>query len=218
MQRLFWLKVQDQVAFLLVLEETRVMFYRVSSSLLGLQKNIDKAVAALNQGGELTTSGSKLMKSIDLASISRFWVAPNNMSITIFGDGEKPAKILFTPQTKEADAIYQVIAARTGKTFEASKEEIGVFEALIGPIVALVLVGIFWGMLYHNATELAAGNAIEIGERNRVIQELLAWLAGFLGVNGTLALGAVLLIPIVAETGKQIISRPERTVYLPALR
>ena len=59
---------------------------------------------------------------------------------------------------------------------------------------------------------MESGEEVNVTGRRSLYKQLFAWIAGMLGVNGTLGLGAVLLILILGWATMRVVKRPQRTI------
>src|SRR5262249_3133839 len=100
-------------------------------------------------------------------------------------------------------------------TYQPTKEEIGVGEALLPPVITGAVGGLLWYGIYSSASDLAAGKEIEIRGRRQGMKRMLVWVAELLGPTGATVLGVALLVLIVGWLAMRIIRRPQRTVWLP---
>ena len=86
-------------------------------------------------------------------------------------------------------------------------------EAVLPPVILGVIIGFFWAMLYLTAGDIASGKEVEVHGRRSFYKQIFAWLAGILGVNGSLILGAGLLLWILWWATMRLVRRPQRTVW-----
>lgn len=194
---------------------TAVSLLKVTGLSLTLKRKVQGVLEALQQGQDPSAVGAKSVKTIDARSISKAELSPGNASLTLHGGDDGTKTLKFSPADNTADAILQTILAQAGRNFQPKQEEIGVVEALIPPVFFGGVGGLFWGLIYHAAGKMAAGEEIEVKGRRQGLQQLLIWAAELLGTNGTIAVGVVLLVLILGWAANRIIHRPERTVWLP---
>jgi hypothetical protein len=217
MEPRIWLRTEEKWAYILLLRDFEVFRLKVTGSMMTLKRNLKAVLDALEQGKEPTAAGAKSVETLDVRAIGKAEVAPGNNSLTLHSEGEKPTTLSFTTADSDADAILRAILERSGRTYQPSQEEIGVVEALLPPLFVGGITGLFWAGVYSAASEMAAGNAVEVeGIRRRGLKRLLITVAEILGMNGTIAVGVLLLILIVGWAVNRIVRRPERTVWLPA--
>ena len=122
-------------------------------------------------------------------------------------------KLSFSIGDNKAGEIARAVVARTGRSFREGKQDITAFEAVLPPLILGVLLGFFWTLLYLAAGDLESGKELNTTGRRGLWKALFAWIAEMLGVNGTLILGAVLLLLILGWATNRVVRRPQRTVW-----
>jgi hypothetical protein len=211
-----WSKSEEKWAYVLLLRNEEVHRIKITGNMLTLKRNLNAALEALQQGKDPSELGAKSVETLKVGTISKAEVSPENNSLTLYGDGEKPQELAYTSAESNADEIMRAIFAKTGKNFQSAQEPISAIDALLPPIFLGVLGGLFWGAIYQSAGQIASGQELEVhGARRRGFQRIMISLAEILGTNGTILVGVVLLVLIVGWAAKRIIHRPERTVWLP---
>ena len=211
-----WMKKEEKWAYILVLRGHEVSRLKVAGSVMNLKGRIKAVLEALEEGKAPAEAGAKSVESLDARTISKAQVDPGNGSLTLYGEGEKPAELAYSSGEKDAGEILQAILAQSGKTFEPKQEEIGVVEAVLPPVFVGGIGGLLWWAIYDSAVRIAAGEVVEAGHKRRGVQKLMISVAGMLGPNGTIAAGALLLALVLAWLAMRVVKRPERTVWLPA--
>ena len=130
--------------------------------------------------------------------------------------GTKPT-VTFAPDEKNADVILRTILAQAGRSFHESKEEIGVVEAVLPPLILGAIGGFFMFGVYSAAGEIEQGEELEVtGLRRRGLKRLLIFAAQILGTKGSMAAGVVLGVATLGWMIRRIVRRPERAVWVPA--
>ncbi|WZO98315.1 hypothetical protein EP7_005375 [Isosphaeraceae bacterium EP7] len=217
MESRIWLKSEEKWAYILMLREFEVFKLKVTGSMITLKRNLKAVLDALEQGKAPADAGAKWVETLDVRTIAKAEVDPGNSGLTLHSEGDKPTSISYSTGDSDADTILQTILERSGRTYQPTQEEVGVVEAVLPPLFVGGIVGLFLGGVYSAATEIAAGNDVEVdGLRRRGLKRLLITIAEIIGVNGSIAIGVILLALIVAWIIRRIVHRPERTVWLPA--
>lgn len=216
METLIWTKAEEKWAYILVLRGAEVHRLKVTGSILTLKRNLKAVLEALEQGAAPSDAGAKSVETLDVRTIAKAEVSPENSSLTLKGEGDKAKELTYSAADSNAGEILQAILARSGRSFQQTQEEIDAIEAVLPPIFVGGVGGLLWGLVYHSAGKLASGETVEVeGVRRRGLQRMLITVAEILGVNGTIAVGVVLLALVVGWAAKRLIHRPLRTVWLP---
>lgn len=218
MESQIWTKAEEKWAHILVMRGYEIHCLKVTGNMLTLKRNLKGVLEALEQGRAPSDAGAKSVEALDARTIAKAEVSPGNGSLTLHGEGDSPKKLTFGTSDGNADAILRAILAQSGRSFLPTQEEIGIVEALIPPAIIGVLGGLFWAGVYQAAGRMANGEAVEVTRvRRRGLQRVLIWVAEMLGTGGTVAIGVVLLVLILAWAARRVIRRPERTVWLPEI-
>lgn len=210
-----WMKKEEKWAYILVLRGHEVSRLKVTGSAFTLKGRIKAVMEALEQGTAPAEAGAKSVESLDARTIAKAQVDPDNGSLTLYGEGEKPAELAYSSGEKDAGEILQAILAQSGKTFEPAQEEIGVVEAVLPPVILGGIGAALWFAVYSSANE-PAGKEIEVHGRRQGMKRMLIMIGQTLGPNGAIAVGAVLAALILGWMAMRIVKRPERTVWRPA--
>ena len=218
MDQQIWVKSEEKWATILVLRGDEVSRLKITGNMLTLKRKVQGVLEALEQGRAPSDAGakSKSVETLDARAIAKAELSPGNGSLTLHGGGDAAKALNFSAADNKADEILRAILARSGRTFQPTREEIGVVEALLPPAIVGGLAGLFWAGVYQSANELATGKDVEVkGFRRRGLQRLLIGVAEILGTGGTVAVGVVLLVLVLGWAARRIVHRPERTVWLP---
>ena len=207
MESQIWSRSEKSWTMILVLTDHEVHKLKVIPDLLTLNRNIQKALDALHEGQDPTKVGAKSVETLDVRCIGKAEVRPNDQSFILHNAGEGAKRLIFVTGNPGAGAIVEAILDRSGRSYEPKKEEVSVFCALLEPVLCGAFGGILCAWLYHTASKIAAGEEIVAKARNQVAEQALIWLAGTLGVNGSLAICVTLLVFIVAWTARRIVHR-----------
>jgi hypothetical protein len=220
MEAQLWVKLQDEErwADILVLRGQEVYRLTVIADIKGLRHKLAPALEALQSGQDPQSLKADRVKSLNAQTITKADVSPDNEKLTLYYGENGSKKLIHSTGDNNAGAILQEILAQSGKTFQPVEVEIGASEALAGPVVVGVMAMAVVALIYANAGRMAAGQEVEVEGRNRIAGFLrsLKWMAQLLGPIGTIAVGAVVLILIVAWAVRSVTHRPKRTVWLPA--
>jgi hypothetical protein len=215
METQIWSKSEEKWAYILALRGHEVHRLKVTGNMLTLKRNVKAVLEALEQGQAPSDVGAKSVESLDARTISKAEVTPENSSLTLHGGEDGSKELAYSTGDSNAGEILQAILAKSGRAFEASREAFTVFEALVSPVIIGAFAGFLWWAVYHSAGQLAAGEELEAHGRRAGLQRMMFWVAEFLGVNGTVAVGAALLVLTIGWAAMRIVKRPERTVWLP---
>lgn len=217
METQIWSELEEKRATVLVLRGHEVHRLRVHGSMVTLKRNVKAVIEGLEQGLAPTEVKAKSVETLDVPSITKAEIDPENRTLRLYGPGAdgKEQMLSFMSDEPNADGILRTILARGNQTFQPMLEPISVAEALLPPGIVGVLGALFWAGLYQSAGELAAGNVVEVHGRRRGLQQLMHWIAEVLGVTGVIAVGVVLLTLILGWAAKRIVKRPERTAWVP---
>jgi hypothetical protein len=216
MESRIWSKSEEKWAYILMLRGQEVHCLKVTGNMLTLKRNVKAVLEALEQGQAPAEVGAKSVETLDARTITKAELSPGNTSLTLHGGAEGSKQLAYTTGNSDANEILRTILAQTGRTFQATQEEIGVVEALAPPGIVGAVAGLGWVAVYSAAGKMAAGEEVEVnGVRRRGLKRMLIWVAEILGPTGTIAVGAVLLVLILGWAAARVIRRPQRTVWLP---
>lgn len=215
METQIWSKAEQKWAYILILRGREVHCLKVTGNMLTLKRNLKSTLEALEEGRPLAEAGGKVVASLDVQRISKAEVSPENSSLTLYGDGDSPAKLNYSTGDGDADKILAAVIERSGRTFATNQEDIGAVEAVLPLAIFGGIGGLFWMGVYQSAGQLAAGEQVEARGRRKGMQQILIWIAELLGVHGAIAIGVVGLTLIIGWAVSRIVKRPQRTVWPP---
>lgn len=207
-----WSRVEEKRGIVLALRGEDL--HRLEVTGKTARRDVPRILEALEEGQEPATVGARSIESLTLSSIGQVRVSPDQDDVEFRAGGDGGAILKFSTSGNLAGEIARAVLAGTGRTFREGREEITATEAVVPPAIVGVIVGALWTLLYMTAGQIAAGKAIEIHGRRAGLKRLCVMAAETLGVNGTLVLGAVLLLSIVAWATMRFLRRPHRTVWL----
>ncbi|MEW4569802.1 hypothetical protein AB1L88_18210 [Tautonia sp. JC769] len=210
-----WSKSQEKRAHVLALRGNEVSLVSLSGNMFTLKKKLKEVIERLEAGDDPSQLKAGSVATIDAASIARARVSPGNDSLTLHGGPDGSKTLSFPTADGNASEILQAILGRAGRSFQSTREDIGVFEAIIPPAIVGGLGGLFWMGTYDAATRLASGEAVEATGRRQGMKRLLIGVADTLGTTGTIAVGVGLLALVLGWAFLRITRRPQRTVWLP---
>ena len=196
-------------ADILMLRGHEVCSLRVMGDVLTLKRNVKAVIDELKKG-QPPPSGTwaKWFKTLDARTLGKAVVNEDNSSLSLQGGGDGSTKLTYPTDDFNADEIVQVILAKCGRTFQPTKEQIGVVEALIPPAILGAVGGLcWWAVLYQPAGRIAAGEELQRVRRS-ISQRLLLWVAELLGTGGTVVVGVLLLVLILGGAAKRVARRP----------
>ena len=206
-----WSKVEEKRGVILALRGDEV--HRIEVSGNNARQDASRIIGALQQGQEPSAVGANSVDSLKLASIGQARVSPDQDDVEFRAEGENGKTLKFAIGDNKAGEIARAVLAGAGRPFREEKQDITAVEAVMPPLILGVLIGFFWTLLYLTAGQLESGEDVKTTGRRSLYKQLFAWIAGMLGVNGTLGLGAVLLALILAWATMRVVKRPQRTVW-----
>jgi hypothetical protein len=206
-----WSKVEEKRGIVLALRGDEVHRLEISGN--KARQDVPRIIEALQQGQEPGAVGANSVQSLKLASIGQARVSPDQDDVEFHAEGENGSPLKFTTVGKQASEIARTILARTGRPFREDREDITAVEAVMPPLIIGVILGVVWALLYGAAGQVASGEEIEVHGRRAGLKRLFIMVAEMLGVNGTLVLGAVLLLWILGWATMRVVRRPQRTVW-----
>lgn len=169
----------------------------------------------MQEGQEPSTLGANSSSALKVGSIGRAQVCEDNTLVEFHPEGENGKPVKFASGDKKGAEIIRSVLARAGRPYREEKQDITAVEAVLPPIIIGVIVGFVWTMIYWTAGKIASGENVEVSGRRRGLQQMFVWVAEMLGLNGTLAVGAVLLLAIIGWATMRVVRRPQRTVWQP---
>jgi hypothetical protein len=206
-----WLKAEEKKSTILALRGDEIHCLEVTGN--KARQEAGRIVGVLQQGQDPSAVGATSVSSLKLGSIAHVRVDPDDEVIEFHGDGEGGKVLKFASSDKKGADIARTVLAKAGRSFREERQDITAVEAVVPPIIIGLIVGFVWMLVYWTAGELAAGKEIEVTGRRAGIKRLFVWAAEMLGMNGTLILGAVLLLWILGWATRRVVRRPRRTVW-----
>lgn len=220
MEPQLWFKAQEQERWvdILMLRGQEVCLVTVVADSKGLRHKLTPALQALQSGQDPHSLKADWVKTLNAQAMTKAELSPDNEKLTIYHGEKGSKKLIYSTGDNNAGAILQEILAQSSKTFQPVEVEIGVGEALAGPVVVGVMAAGVVALVYANAGRIAAGQDVDIQGRGRIngFLRLLKWAGQLLGPAGTIAAGVVVMLLIVAWAVRSVSHRPTRTVWLPA--
>ena len=210
-----WSKADEKRATILALRGDEIHCLEVTGN--KARQEAARIMGALQEGREPSTVGANSGSSLKVGSIARAQVCEDNMLVEFHPEGENGKPVKFASSDKKGADIIRTVLARAGRPYREEKQDITFVEAVIPPIILGLIVGFVWTMVYWTAGEIASGKEIELTGRRRGLKQMFVWAAETLGLNGTLILGAVLLLGFLGWATMRVVRRPQRTVWQPDL-
>jgi hypothetical protein len=172
---------------------------------------------ALPGGQDPAGAASPATKVVPVASIGRVEVSHGRDTVKFHTvEAGKPAVVDFTVAGQGAPKIARAVVERAGITHPERSEDVGVVEALLGPVILGAIAGVLWALVYAAATGDEEIDTTRGGRLGRGLKVIVAFLASLLGPNGTLVVGAILLVAFLGWAVRRIVKRPQRLVWGPA--
>jgi hypothetical protein len=206
-----WSKAEEKRGVVLALRGDEI--HRIEVTGNKARQEVPRIIGALQQGQEPANVGANSVQTLKLASIAQTRVSPDQDDVEFRGDGDKAATLSFSIGDNKAEEIARAVLARTGRSFREEKQDITAVEAVLPPVILGAIIGFFWAMLYLSAGDIESGKEVNVSGRRALFKQLFAWVAGMLGVNGTLIIGALLLLWILGWATMRVVRRPQRTVW-----
>ena len=215
METRVWHKVEEKQGVVLAL--TGDALYRIEFTGKNARSEATEVATALLGGQNPASVVSSASKVVPLSAIQRVEVSHDRDTVKFHGvEGEQPSKVEFTVRSgDDAPGIARAVVERAAIAHPERSEDIGVFEALLSPVILGAIVGALWAMVYFAATGIEQGEEIHVRGRRGGIKRLFVFVAEMLGTNGTIALGAVLLVAFLGWAVLRIVKRPQRLVWGP---
>ncbi len=208
-----WSKADEKRAVILALRGDEIHCLEVTGN--KARKEAARILGALQEGQEPSTLGANSSSALKVGSIGRAQVCEDNTLVEFHPEGENGKPVKFASGDKKGAEIIRSVLARAGRPYREEKQDITAVEAVLPPIIIGVIVGFVWTMIYWTAGKIASGENVEVSGRRRGLQQMFVWVAEMLGLNGTLAVGAVLLLAIIGWATMRVVRRPQRTVWQP---
>jgi hypothetical protein len=206
-----WSKVGEKRGVVLALRGDEV--HRIEVTGNKVSQEVPRIIEALQRGQEPARVGANSVQTIPLASIAQTRVSPGQDDVEFRAGGENGTKLSFSIGDNKAGEIAWAVLARTGRSFREEKQDITAVEAVLPPMIVGAIIGFFWAMFYLTAGDIESGKEVNTTGRRGLQKQLIAQVAGMLGVNGLLILGAVLLLWILGWATMRVVRRPQRTVW-----
>ena len=216
MEQRIWHKVEDKQGVILALTDDTL--YRIAFSGKDAKREATEMATALLGGQNPASIVAGNSKAVPLSAIGRIEVSHGRDEVRFFTEeGGQPVKVEFGVRSgDDAPGIARAVLERTKIDHPERSEDIGVVEALVGPVILGVIVGVVWALVYGAATGIEAGEEVDIRPGRRSgNKRLFAFVAETLGTNGTIAIGVILLIAFIAWAVRLIVKRPQRLVWGP---
>ena len=214
-----WHKVEEKQGVVLAL--TGDALYRIGFSGKNAKQEAAEAAKALLEGKApaLVVAGDS--KVVPLAAIGRVEVSHGRDEVKFHtSEGGKPVTVQFSVRSgDDAPGIARAVVERAAIAHPERNEDIGVVEALLGPVIMGVIVGVLWAFVYGAATSIDNHEDVKVGlgtRRSRGFKRAVLFVAEMLGTNGTIAVGAVLLAAFLGWAVLRVVKRPQRLVWGPA--
>ena len=217
METRIWHKAEEKLATVLVMTGDAIHRFQFTGKNAAKEANEVATAVAAGQDPAKVALGKR--ESLPLSAIKRVEVSHGKDTVK-FKDlkAEKPVKIEFTPEGDDAREIALAVIERAGIAHPEGTEDIGVFEALIGPLFVAVIAGVAFAFVYNAATTLDSGQEIDTdtgGRKGRGLKRTVVFFARMLGTNGTIAVGVIMLILVLAWGTRLVVKRPQRIVWGP---
>jgi hypothetical protein len=206
-----WSKAEEKRGVVLALRGEELHRLEVTGN--KARQEVPRIVGALQQGQEPANVGANSVQTIKLASIVETRLSPDQDDVDFRAEGENGATLKFSADDNKAGEIARAVVARTGRSFREGKQDITAVEAVLPPLILGAVIGFFWAMVYLTAGDMESGKEVNTTGRRGLWKQLFAAIAGMLGVNGSLILGAILLLLILGWATNRVVRRPQRTVW-----
>ena len=213
-----WHKVEEKQGVVLAL--TGDTLYRFGFTGKNAKREATEAATALLGGQAPASVIASESKAVPLTAIHRVEVSHGHDTVKFHTvEGDKPVTVEYSVRSDDdGPGIARAVVERAAITHPERSEDIGVVEALLGPVILGVIVGVLWALVYGAATTIDSGEEINVNKgsrRGRGFKRIIVFIADLLGPNGTLVVGGILLILFVGWAIRLIVNRPQRLVWGP---
>ncbi len=210
-----WTKAEQKKCTILALRGDEVHCLEVNGD--KAHQDAARIVEGLQQGQEPAGLGATSVASMKAGSIAKARACPDNEIVEFHPEGTDGKVLKFPTTDKTAADVIRTVLARSGRNYQEGRQDITAGEAMAPSIGIGVVFAIFWTLLYLAASDIESGKGVDVEHgRRRGWKQLFAWLAGMLGMNGTMLVGAAVLGLLVLWAAVRLIKRPQRTVWTPA--
>jgi hypothetical protein len=213
-----WHKVEDKQGVVLAL--TGDTLHRFGFTGKNAKREATEAATALVGGQAPATVVASESKAMPLSTIQRVEVSHGRDTVKFHTvEGDKPVTVEFSVRSDDdGPGIARAVVERAGITHPERSEDIGVVEALLGPVILGVIAGVIWAFVYGAATAIDSGEEIDVAKgssRGRGFKRIIVFIAELLGPTGTLVVGGLLLVLFVGWGIRLVVKRPQRMVWGP---
>lgn len=210
-----WTKAEQKKFTILALRGDEVHCLEIRGD--NAHQDAARMVEALQQGQEPSGLGATTVSSIKVSSIAQARACPDNEIVELHPEGTDGKVMKFPTSGKTAADVIRAVLARSGRSYQEGRKDITAFEAMAPSIGVGVVLAFFWGLLYLTASDIESGKGVDVEHgRRRGLKQLFAWLAGMLGMKGTLMVGGGVLALLIAWAAVRLVKRPQRAVWTPA--
>lgn len=214
-----WHKVEDKTGAVLAL--TGDTLHKLSFSGKNARNQAAAAVTAISSGTDPATIVASSTKTVPLRAIERVEVSHGHDSVKFHTvEAGKPVSVDFGVRTgDDGPGIARSVVERAGIKHPERPENIGVVEALLGPVILGLIAGVVWWFVYNTAITLETGQDVSVTQgsrRGRSFKAMLLFTADLLGTKGTIALGALLAVIFLGWAVKEVVKRPQKLVWGPS--
>ena len=203
-----WSKAEEKRAVILALRGDEIHCLEVTGN--KARQEAARIMGALQQGQEPSALGANSSSALKVGSIGRRRSARTTCSSNSIPKGRTGNPSSSRAATRRAPRSSgrssPAPADRSARRSRTSRRS----RPWCRRIIIGVIIGFFWTMVYWTAGEMAAARQGDRGPpaARRGLKQMFVFVAGMLGVNGTLVLGVVLLLAIIGWATMRVVRRP----------
>ncbi len=150
----------------------------------------------------------KTKKEILIGGISGMKHPQEGNTLHLFGLSEETLEF---SNEQEMEAVAQYLSKKRG--FQSQTESMSFWNSIKSPAIGLVLIFIFGFVLYMDAKKLEGGGTVDTGGRRAWVKQIIASVAGFLGVTGSILVTVAAALVCFYLIWRRIKTPPNEVVY-----
>ncbi len=151
----------------------------------------------LNGGGDPTAIFAERGLRIGLETLHMVEADKHGIAVEVqyqLGDRRAMSHLDFASQA-DRNVFFSSMQARLGHAFEIETEQVPAWKAGLKPLAYTLLFGFITLMFYLGSKQLIAGETeAQIRGSRKVLKLIAYWIVDFLGPNGVLIVGSLLVI------------------------
>jgi len=206
-----WSNALEEGGCVLALHESDVWLLTVhAKSARGDLEQIERWIA--NGQDPRDIEGAETI-TVPVSAIDRIVVPEGTKSVELYyrnSDTNDLASLWFmAEQQNECEEIAHAIATSVKRPYTESRVNETLFNVLTVPVISTLLAAVLAVVLYSTAQRVAAGGGVAVQGGKQGLKQLVVWVATLLGVQGSLAVGILLVAVCLAWLVKNLVVRPQ---------